>query len=216
MPDRKLYSYYRSSASFRVRIALNLKGLSYDYVSVHLARGGGEQYLPEYRKLSPDALIPTLIDGPHILNQSLAIIEYLDEVHPAPPLLPADAASRARVRSLALTVACEIHPLNNVRVLRYLKRNFSADEDERNAWVRHWIENGIGAIETMLNSPQTGRFCHGDTPTLADLCLIPQLFNGKRYRCDFSAMPNAMRILDNCMALEAFRKAEWSAQPDAE
>lgn len=213
----QLYSYFRSSASFRVRIALNLKGLTYEYVPVHLLKNGGEQYTPEFRKISPDSLVPALVDEGQVLNQSLAIIEYLDETHPNPPLLPADPAERARVRSLALTVACEVHPLNNVRVLRYLKDHFDVPEDKRNAWVRHWIESGIGVIETQLTrSSQTGRFCHGDTPTLADLFLIPQLFNGKRFQCDFSGMPTVMRIHDHCMALEAFQKAEWSAQPDAE
>ena len=213
----KLYSYFRSSASFRVRIALNLKGLPYDYAPVHLVRHGGEQFSPEFRKLNPGGLVPVLIDDGNTLNQSLAIIEYLDETHPEPPLLPPDPAGRARVRALALAISCEIHPLNNVRVLRYLKNTFGADEEARKVWSRHWVETGFAALETELTgSPLTGKFCHGDTPTLADLCLVPQVFNGQRYDSDFSAMPTLMGVFERCMELDAFRNAGWAAQPDCE
>ena len=217
----RLYNYFRSSASFRVRIALNLKGLPFDHAPVHLLKAGGEQFAPEYRVLSPDALVPVLVDDSHTpaetLTQSLAIIEYLDETHPAPAFLPREPAARARVRALALTIACEIHPLNNLRVLRYLVRTLGIDEDAKNAWYRHWVESGLTAIETqLLTSSSTGRYCHGDTPTLADICLVPQIFNGRRVDCDFSKMPTVMRAFDACMELDAFRDAAPSLQPDAE
>jgi maleylpyruvate isomerase len=213
----KLYSYYRSSASFRVRIALALKGLDYEYVPVHLVRHGGDQFSPEFRALNPEGLIPVLIDGDKVLTQSLAILEYLDETHPEPALLPADAPGRARVRSIALAISCEIHPINNIRVLRYLKRTFGIGEEARKAWARHWSEVGLGALETQLaNSPSTGDFCHGNTLTIADLCLVPQIVNSRTYDCDFSKMPTIGRIFDRCMQIEAFRKAGWEAQPDSE
>lgn len=218
MSQLKLYSYFRSSAAYRVRIALNLKGLPYETVPVHLLRGGGEQLMPVYRNVNPEALVPALIDGDlPPLSQSLAIIEYLEETHPAPPLLPADAMGRARVRSLALAVACDIHPLNNLRVLRYLAKELGIEEEARNTWYRHWIDIGLGAIEAQLAaSPATGRFCHGDTPTVADLCLVPQVANAQRLNCDLSAMPTVTRINDACLALEAFKNAMPAMQPDAE
>lgn len=217
----QLYSYFRSSASFRVRIAMNLKGLPYDYEPIHLLRQGGEQCLPAFRARNPDALVPVLVDDtqdpPATLTQSLAIIEYLDEIHPEPPLLPRDALGRARVRALALNVACEIHPLNNLRVLRYLTQILKIDEATKTTWIRHWIEGGLKALDTQLAaSPMTGTFCHGDTPTVADVTLVPQIFNGKRFGCDYASLPTVMRIFDACMTLDAFQDAQPSAQPDAE
>ncbi|SAI72207.1 glutathione-S-transferase [Bordetella ansorpii] len=213
----QLYSYFRSSAAYRVRIALSLKGLSYETVPVHLVKGGGQQLEPAYRQVNPNALVPTLVDGDLTLGQSLAIIEYLDETHPQPALLPADAAGRARVRALALTVACDIHPLNNLRVLKYLKHDLKVDEDAKNGWYRHWIDVGLGGLEQMLaGSPQTGRFCHGDTPTLADLCLVPQVFNARRFDCDLSAFPTLVRIDAACQELQAFQDAAPERQPDAQ
>ena len=217
----KLYSYFRSSASYRVRIALNLKGLSYEVVPVHLLRNGGEQFSPEYRKLNPDALVPALVDEmdgeAKALTQSLAIIEYLEETYPTPPLLPANPLDRAFVRGIALSIACDIHPINNLRVLRYLVRNLNVSEDDKNAWYRHWCEQGLASIETMLSrDSRTGRFCFGDTPTLADCCLIPQIANAQRLNCDLSQMPTVMRINEACLALEAFARAAPASQPDAE
>jgi len=214
----KLYSYFRSSAAYRVRIALNLKGLRYETVPIHLLKSGGEQYGTEYRALNPEALVPVLVDeNLPPLSQSLAIIEYLEETHPAPPLLPSDAAGRARVRSLALAVACDIHPLNNLRVLRYLSKELGIAEDARNLWYRHWVELGLAAIEAQLaGSSATGLYCHGDTPTMADLCLVPQVANAQRLSCDLSGMPTVMRINETCLELEAFMKASPAMQPDAE
>lgn len=215
----KLYSYFRSSASYRVRIALNLKGLPFDIIPIHLQRHGGEQFSPEYRNLNPDGVVPTLIDdtGAHALTQSLSIIEYLEETHPEPPLLPRDVLDRAYVRSLALLIACEIHPLNNLRVLRYLVRQLKVGEDDKNAWYRHWCEQGLSAFETTLTkSGKSGTFCFGDTPTLADCTLVPQVANAQRMNCDLSGMPTVMRINDACLALDAFVKAAPSNQPDAE
>lgn len=217
----KLYSYFRSSASYRVRIALNLKQQPYDIVPIHLLRNGGEQFSPEFRQLNPDSLVPALIDDsaadPAVLTQSLAIIEYLEETHPEPPLLPGNAIDRAYVRGLALTIACEIHPVNNLRVLRYLVRNLKVDEDSKNAWYRHWCEQGLAAVETMLaRDARVGTYCYGDTPTLADCCLVPQVANAQRMNCDLTQMPTIMRINEACLALDAFAKAAPANQPDAE
>jgi len=210
----RLYSYFRSSASFRVRIALNLKGLPFDYVPVQIVKN--EHLKPEYRAVSPNALVPVLEDGKQLLNQSLAICEYLEETHPEPHILPAEPGDRARVRALALTIACEIHPLNNLRVLRYLTRQLQVGEDEKNAWYRHWVETGLAAIEFQLaGSTSTGRFCHGDVPSLADICVVPQIFNGRRLECDLSGVPTVMRVFDSCMNLDAFKRADPSVQPDA-
>lgn len=212
-----LYTYFRSSASFRVRIALNLKGLPYESVPVHLVRDGGQQLLPEFRALNPDALVPVLLDGGQALHQSLAIIEYLDEIHPAPALLPKAALDRAQVRALALDVACEIHPLNNLRVLKYLKHELKVPEEAKNGWYRHWIELGFASLEKRLSaSPPAGDFCFGDTPTMADCCLIPQIFNAQRFDVDLSPYPTIRRIHAHCMTLDAFAKAAPGAQPDAE
>lgn len=217
----KLYSYFRSSAAYRVRIALNLKALPYEVAPVHLLKDGGEHLKPEYKALNPGALVPALIDdavdGATALTQSLAIMEYLDEVYPQVPLLPSNAFDKAYVRSIALSIACDIHPLNNLRVLRYLVRQLHVSEDNKNAWYRHWCEHGLAAIEaTLARDKRVGEFCYGNMPTLADCCLIPQVANAQRLNCDLSAMPTIMRIHDACMALEAFVKASPANQPDAE
>ncbi|WP_454732434.1 MULTISPECIES: maleylacetoacetate isomerase [Cupriavidus] len=213
----KLYSYFRSSASYRVRIALNLKGLPYDYAPVHLLRDGGQQLLPAYRALNPDALVPTLVDDDHVLMQSVAMVEYLDETHPEPLLLPGSALDRAYIRAVALEVACEIHPLNNLRVLKYLKHTLGVTEEAKDAWYRHWVELGFEAVNTNLaRSGKAGRFCFGDTPTLADICLVPQVFNAQRFNIDVSRYAAIAKAFEACMALPAFQQAEPKAQPDAE
>jgi len=209
----QLYSYFRSSASFRVRIALRLKGLAYDYVPVQIAKG--EQFQPAFDALAPAHLVPLLKDGDALLSQSLAIIEYLDETHPEPPLLPRDPLGRARVRALALDIACEIHPLDNLRVLRYLVKEMKVGEDDKNRWYRHWVETGLETVERQLAQPGHGRFCFGDTPTLADCVLVPQIFNAQRMDCRTEHVPNVMRVFEACMQLEAFREAQPSACPDA-
>jgi maleylacetoacetate isomerase len=210
----KLYTYFRSSAAFRVRIALNLKGLGYEPVFVHLAKG--EHRKPEYAKVNPQALVPTLeLDDGTRLNQSLAIIEYLDETHPQKPLVPKDPLGRARVRSLSYLVASEIHPLNNLRVLQHLKRALGQSEEQVNAWYRHWIADGLAKLEEELKG-ETGKYCYGETPSMADCCLVPQIFNAKRYQSDLAPYPTVMRIFDACMKLEAFDRAQPSKQPDAE
>ncbi|MDO4706468.1 MAG: maleylacetoacetate isomerase [Comamonadaceae bacterium] len=210
----KLYTYFRSSAAYRVRIALNLKGLSYEAVPVHLVRG--EQRQSDYCKLNPAGLVPALeVDG-QALTQSLAIIEYLEETQGGPALLPADALGRARVRALAQAIACDTHPLNNLRVLQYLGQSLGVDEAQRTAWYRHWVQLGLGAVERMLaDDPRTGAFCHGDQPTLADCCLVPQVFNARRFGCSLDAMPTVQRIAAHCEQLEAFRRAAPEQQPDA-
>lgn len=213
----KLYNYFRSSASFRVRIALNLKGLPYEYAVVHLTKDGGQQFDPSFRALNPDALIPVLDDDGRTLTQSLAIIEYLEETHPEPPLLPRDAMERAYVRAIALGVACEIHPLNNLRVLRYLVRKLGASEEQKNAWYRHWVEEGLAAIEARLVAEKrTGRYALGDRVTLADVVLVPQIFNAMRFDCRLDHVPVIMGIFGRCMELSAFDDAQPSRQPDAE
>jgi maleylacetoacetate isomerase len=210
----KLYTYFRSSAAFRVRIALNLKGLAYEPAFVHLPRG--EHRAPAYGAVNPQALLPTLEDGGRLLTQSLAILEYLEETHPAPPLLPKDAFERARVRSLAMLVACEIHPVNNLRVLQHLKRALGQSEEQVNAWYRHWIGDGLAKLEADLARPGTGMYCHGNLPTVADCCLVPQVFNAQRYQCDTSPYPTVMRVFAACMKLDAFDRAQPAKQPDAE
>lgn len=213
----KLYNFFRSSASTRVRIALALKGLDYEYVPVHLLKDGGEQFRPEFKALNPAALIPVLEDAGAVLTQSLAIIEYLDETHPQPPLLPGGALERARIRALALAIACEIHPLNNTRVLKYLTGVLGASDEQRSAWYRHWVENGLAAVERMLaTDARTGRYCHGDTPTLADIVLIPQVFNAKFNACSLDHVPTVVRIFEACMTLPAFQAAAPAVQPDAQ
>lgn len=210
----ELYGYFRSSASYRVRIALALKGLSVDHHSVHLARG--EQREAAYGSRNPTGLVPTLVDGEQVLGQSLAIVEYLDETHPQPPLLPADAPGRARVRALAMDVACEIHPLNNLRVLNFLTGELKLSEDDKLRWYRHWVETGLAALEAKLAAdPRTGLCCHGDQPGLADLTLVPQVFNAERFQCRLDHVPTVMRIATHCRALPAFQAAHPSACPDA-
>ena len=210
----KLYTYFRSSAAFRVRIALHLKGIAYEPVYVHLAKG--EHRAASYAKVNPQALLPALeLDDGTRLNQSLAIIEYLDETHPAKPLIPRDGLGKARVRSLSYLIASEIHPLNNLRVLQHLKRALGQSEDQVNAWYRHWIADGLAKLEAELASNK-GRFCHGDAPTMADCCLVPQIFNAKRFQCDLAPYPATLRAFEACMKLEAFDRAQPSRQPDAE
>jgi maleylacetoacetate isomerase len=211
----KLYNYFRSSASFRVRIALELKGLVYEYASVHLAKGDHKK--DAYRSVSPSVLVPTLVtDAGEHLGQSMAIIEYLDETHPEPPLLPRDALGRERVRALSQLVACEIHPLNNLRVLQYLTRELKVDEDTKNTWYRHWVRDGLEAFERELAQLPASKYCWGDTPTMADCCLVPQIFNGKRFNTSFDGLTRVMRVFDNCMQHPAFQKAQPSSCPDFE
>jgi maleylacetoacetate isomerase/maleylpyruvate isomerase len=211
----KLYTYFRSSAAFRVRIALNLKGLAYEPVFVHLAKGQHRE--DRYAQVNPQALLPTLeLDDGTRLVQSLAIIEWLDEKHPSPPLIPKDALARARVRSIAYLIACEIHPLNNLRVLQHLKRKLGQTQEQIDDWYRHWVADGLAKLEADLARGGSGRFCHGDAPTMADCCLVPQVFNAKRYNSDLQPYPITMRVFENCMKLEAFDRAQPSEQPDAE
>ncbi|MGZ9031778.1 MAG: maleylacetoacetate isomerase [Burkholderiaceae bacterium] len=213
----KLYNYFRSSASFRVRIALNLKGLPYDHAVVHLTRDGGQQFDANFRAINPDALIPVLDDDGRTVTQSLAIIEYLDETHPEPPLLPGTALDRAYVRSVALSIACEIHPLNNLRVLRYLVRDLKVSDEQKNAWYRHWVEQGLAAIEARLVAEKKlGRYTLGDAVTLADVVIVPQIFNAKRFECRLDHVRAVMGIFDRCMELPAFIDAKPARQPDAE
>jgi maleylpyruvate isomerase len=213
----KLYSYFRSSAAYRVRIALNLKGLDYDYAPVHLLRDGGEQLKPEYRELNPDGIVPTLVDGDDVLTQSVAIIEYLEETHPEPALLPGTALDRAFIRSVALQVACEIHPIDNLRVLKYLKHTLKVGEEAKDTWYRHWLETGFSSLEKRLaNDPRVGKLCFGNTPTLADLCLVPQVFNARRFDIDMSRYPTIERIVDHAGQIDAFARAAPGQQPDTE
>jgi maleylacetoacetate isomerase len=216
----KLHTYFRSSAAYRVRIALNLKGLAYESIPVHLLKNGGEQLQESYRAINPAGLVPSLQDGGHILTQSLAILEYLDEAYPEVPLLPRDPFARARVRALAQTIACEIHPLNNLRVLKYLTGTLQLTEVAKTQWYRHWTEQGLRTLEAHLTrnsgEAETGAFCHGDTPTMADCCLVPQVFNAQRFQVDMSAYPTVMAIHARCSALKAFAAAHPSQQQDAE
>jgi maleylacetoacetate isomerase len=213
----RLYTFFRSSASYRVRIALNLKGLAYDQAAIHLRRGGGEQLMPAYRAINPQALVPALEDNGRILTQSLAIIEYLEETHPNPPLLPKDTADRALVRSMALVIACEVHPIQNLRVLNYVKATYNQTDEQVNQWAQHWIDLGLSALQEMIVAqPKRGKFCFGETPTLADICLIPQLGNARRYGCDLSKYPTILEIENQCNALPAFANAAPEKQPDAE
>jgi maleylacetoacetate isomerase len=208
----ELYNYFRSSASYRVRIALALKGLAFDYKAVHIAKN--EQFAESYAAVSATRLVPLLRDAEHVITQSLAIIEYLEETHPLPALLPADAVGRARVRALAQDIACEIHPLNNLRVLRYLVNSLKLSEGDKDRWYRHWVETGLEAVERQL-AAQPADFCHGDTPTLADCVLVPQVFNAQRFKCRTDHVPNVMRVHDHCMRLDAFDKTRPEACPDA-
>jgi maleylacetoacetate isomerase len=212
-PALQLYNYFRSSASYRVRIALALKGLNYRYEAVHLTKN--EQQAAGFVAEVPAQLVPMLRDGDAVLTQSLAIIEYLDELHATPPLLPSDPLGRARVRSLAMDIACEIHPLNNLRVLRYLVHELKLDEEAKNRWYQHWVEQGLAVVEQRLASSPS-RYCHGGLPTMADCCLVPQIFNAQRFHCDLSALPNVMRVFEACMALPAFEDSRPERCPDAQ
>ena len=209
-----LYDYFRSSAAFRVRIALNLKGLAAERRFIHLRRG--EQRAPAYLELNPQGLVPMLVVGERRLTQSVAIIEYLDEKHPLPPILPVAAEDRAWVRSIALAIACDIHPINNLRILKYLGKELAIGEPVRDEWYRHWIREGFGAIEAMLAEHGAERFCFGDTPTLADICLVPQVANAARLAVDMAPYPRIAAINQACLELPAFAAAVPSAQPDAE
>jgi maleylacetoacetate isomerase len=217
----KLYGFFLSSAAYRVRIALCLKGLQWETVPVHLGPDRDEQQRPEFLALNQQGLVPVLVDGPadhpSVLTQSLSIIEYLEELHPAPPLLPARPADRAYVRAIALAIACEIHPLNNKRVLRYLRGPLQASKDDKDDWYRHWIEQGLGQLEAQLRrEPRVGHCAFGDEPGLAECCLVPQITNALRFGCELSAVPTLMRIYAHCMALEPFVHASPANQPDAQ
>jgi maleylacetoacetate isomerase len=210
----KLHSYFRSSAAYRCRIALNLKGLAHETAFVHLIKDGGQHTTPAYRALNPQALVPTLEHNACVLTQSLAIIEYLDERFPKPPLLPGTAEERAKIRAFALAIACDIHPLNNLRVLNYLKGPMHQSQAAVDAWYRHWVTTGLAACEALLPSAAM-RFCFGEHPTLADVCLIPQLYNARRYKCDLSGLPRLVAIEEAACTLPAFAQAAPEAQPDA-
>ena len=212
----RLYSYWRSSAAYRVRIGLNLKGLPYETLPVHLVRDGGEQHHAGYGAVNPQHLVPTLLHGVRVIRQSLAILEYLDEAWPSPRLLPMTARDRARVRGLAQVVASDIHPLNNLRVLNYFEQTWRVPQSERDEWIRHWIIEGFEAMEALLEGdPATGVFCHGQAPGLADCCLIPQVFNARRFGVDMAAFPTISRIEKTCLELPAFIEARPDRQPDA-
>ncbi|MGF6985267.1 maleylacetoacetate isomerase [Paraburkholderia atlantica] len=221
MSDLTLHGYFRSSASFRVRIALNLKGIPYHQAPVHLVRNGGEQLLPSYRAINPDGLVPSLVcdDGATstVLTQSLAIIEYLEELYPTPALLPPSPLHRAYVRSIALQIACEIHPIANLRVQKYLRNEVGASESQKEAWYRHWIDLGFAALEARLSSDsRVGNFVFGDEPSLADVCLVPQVWNARRFEIPLHSYPSIARIADHAMMHPAFAAAEPSKQPDAD
>ena len=210
----KLYSYYRSSAAYRVRIALAIKGIDYEYVPVHIDKG--QQFEAAFAAINSQGLVPVLEDGGNLIYQSLAIIQYLDETHPVPRIIPADPVERNRVRSLALIIACEIHPLNNLRVLEYLTDTLKVTDEQKTAWYHHWVTTGFQALEARLaNDPRTGRYCHGDTPGFADISLVPQVANARRFGVDLAPFPTIVRIADACNELEVFRKAAPEAQPDA-
>ena len=209
----QLYNYVRSSASYRVRIALALKGLDCELLPIHLLRH--EQSSAAYRALAPSQLVPSLMVDDQLLTQSMAIIEYLDELYPEPSLLPGDALARARIRSLAQDVACEIHPLNNLRVLRFLVHEMKVGEDDKTRWYQHWVESGLSVLEQRLaGDASSGRFCHGDTPTLADCVLVPQIVNAQRFGCRLDHVPTVMRVFDECMRLAAFADTQPSAYPE--
>jgi len=212
-----LYGYFRSSAAFRARIALNLKGIKPELRFIHLLKDGGQQHGAQYRALNPMELIPALVHNGHLITQSLAIMEYLDEIVPQPPILPKDALGRARVREIAYVIACDIHPVNNLRLGQYLKRELGASDEQQVAWQRHWITVGFEALEKVLStSPGTGAFCHGDAPTIADICLIPQMFNARRVKLEIERYPTLARIEEQALKHPAFDAAHPRNQPDAE
>ena len=210
----KLYSYFRSSAAYRVRIALNLKGLPAEIVPVHLVKNGGEQHSAEYCQLNASELVPTLIDDTFALSQSLSILEYLDEKYPEPALLPKQIQQRALIRAFSQNIACDIHPLNNLRVLQYLQNVFALSEGEKSTWYKHWIELGMRSLEAQLTE-SNGQFCFGEQATFADCCLIPQVYNAKRFNIDVSTFPKIESIYQHCMTLDAFQQAAPEAQIDA-
>lgn len=213
----KLYDYFRSGAAYRTRIALNIKGLDYEQTFVHLTRNGGEQLKPEYAAVNPQKLVPTLIDGDLTITQSMAIMEYIEETKPGAALLPKDAAGRARVRALANIIACDIHPINNLRVRNYVRDDLKAGPDGMNKWIEKWIHAGLEAYEALVaNNPATGTFSHGDTPSMADCCLIPQLANGRTFKVGYDAFPTILKIEQACLKHPAFIKAAPENQPDAE
>ena len=213
----ELFTYFRSSAAYRARIVLNLKGLNADFRFVHLVKDGGQQHTPEFKAVNPQCFIPALVDGGHTITQSLAIAEYVDEIHPEPPLLPKDPAARARVRALALVVACDIHPLTNQRILKYLEKEYGLDEAQRKRWIQRWVTEGFGPLEKLLaDDPATGKCCHGDTPTIADVFLVPQMFSARRFDTDLSPFPTLRRINEHCLTLKAFIDAAPDKQPDFE
>jgi maleylacetoacetate isomerase len=212
----RLYSYWRSSAAYRVRIALNLKGQPYDTLPIHLVRDGGEQHAPGYAEINPQGMVPVLMHGNRILRQSMAIIEYLDETWPDPALMPTVARDRQRVRAIAQMIACDIHPLNNLRVQRYLEHELQADEAAREHWTKHWIITGLESVEHVLaDNPSTGTFCEGDIPTMADCCLVPLVYNALRFGVPLDPWPNVRRINAACLALPEFDQARPENQPDA-
>ena len=213
----KLYSFWRSSAAFRVRIALNLKGVDYAVIPIHLNKHGGDQQSAEYADKNPNRLVPLFDDGKNSIHQSLAIIEYLDEIHAEPALLPKVAVDRAWVRSLAMDIAIDIHPITNLRVLRYLIKQLGISKEDKDVWYQHWMHLGLESLEKqLLNDPRVGRFAYGDQPGLIDICLVPQLFNALSSQMDTSCYPTLMRIFDECMKLPAFIDASWENQIDAE
>ena len=217
MSERTLYTYFRSTAAYRVRIALHLKQLDYTSHFIHLVKDGGKQHTDAYRNINPQALVPTLIDGDTTITQSLAIIEYLNECYPDRPLLPDSPTTRAQVRSIAQQICCDIHPLNNLRVLNYLKIEMAQEETSRNRWYQHWISEGLSAIEEQLTrSGHNSLCCFGNAPTIADLCLIPQLYNARRFNCDTRDYPTLLKIEEHCMTLTAFQQASPEQQPDYE
>ncbi|HAW93824.1 MULTISPECIES: maleylacetoacetate isomerase [unclassified Arsukibacterium] len=211
----KLYSYWRSSAAYRVRIALNLKQLSFETIPVHLLKDGGQQHSAQYQQLNPNQLVPTYVDGELTLNQSLAIIEYLEEMYPEPALLPEDAAAKAQVRSLALDIACDIHPLNNLRVLQYLTGPLTLTDDQKTEWIHHWLHTGFTALEQRLLRT-SGEFCYGDSITLADVCLVPQVYNALRFKLDTLEYPTISRLYHHCQQLAGFALAAPEQQSDAQ
>lgn len=212
----KLYTYSNSSAAYRVRIALNLKSIKPEYEFVSLVKNGGEQHRPEYQAVNPQEFVPTLQVAGHNLGQSLAIIEYLDEVHPNPPLLPMHPLERARVRQIALAIACDIHPVNNLSVRQFLKSEMKHSDAEINVWYEHFIHRGFKPLEALLaNSKETGKYCHGDEITLADICLVPQVYNARRYKISLDAYPTIVRIDAALTALPEFADAAPEKQPDA-
>lgn len=213
----EIYTYFRSSAAYRVRIALNLKGLKAEPHCVHLVKDGGQQHKPEFRKVNPQGFVPALVDEGHVITQSIAIIAYLDETHPNPPLLPKDALGRAQVRAMSLVIACDIHPLQNTRIMKYLENEFHADEAARKRWIAQWISEGFTALEKMVSGDAApGKFCHGDAPTMADVLLVPQMFSARRFGVDLTAYPTLRSIDEHCQTLKAFQDAAPAKQSDFE